>query len=98
MVGAGILTAGIGLISIFTIEEANRQKAAHQEAERAAVVREAANPIMIERAKELIGKDFLGIEAVRNMESKLKGVGINVEFLLNNLPSFLYYRGRLTNS
>ncbi len=44
---------------------------------------------MIERAKELLGKDFLGVEAVRNMESKLKEVG-GIEFVIDKLPPFLY--------
>lgn len=45
---------------------------------------------MIERARDLLGRDFLGVEAVKNMETKLKGVGVNVEFSLNNLPDFPY--------
>ncbi len=45
---------------------------------------------MIERAKEVLGKDFMGVEAVRNMESKLKGVGVNVEFVLDNIPLLPY--------
>lgn len=45
---------------------------------------------MIERAREVLSKDFLGVEAVRNMENKLKTVGVNVEFMLNNPPPFPY--------
>jgi len=45
---------------------------------------------MIERAKELLGKDFLGVEAIRNMESKLKGIGVNVEFIIKQVPTFPY--------
>ncbi len=45
---------------------------------------------MIERAKELLGKDFLGVEAIRNMESKFEWVGVNVEFAIDNIPVFPY--------
>lgn len=45
---------------------------------------------MVERAKEILGKDFLGLEAVRKMEAALKGVGANVEFRLDRLPDFPY--------
>ena len=45
---------------------------------------------MIERAKKLLGKDFLGVEAIRNMETKLKGVGVDVQFILDKLPIFPY--------
>ena len=45
---------------------------------------------MIERARNLLGKDFLGVEAIRNMETKLKGVGVDVQFILDKLPIFPY--------
>ena len=41
---------------------------------------------MIERARELLGRDFLGVEAVRNMEEQLKKVGVDVQFDLENVP------------
>ncbi|TSC88233.1 MAG: hypothetical protein G01um10147_138 [Microgenomates group bacterium Gr01-1014_7] len=45
---------------------------------------------MTERAKDILGKDFLGVEAVRNMEAKLKGVGQAVEFDTAALPPIPY--------
>lgn len=45
---------------------------------------------MIERAREVLGQDFLGIEAIRAMEEKFKAIGINVEFPLDNIPFFPY--------
>ncbi len=45
---------------------------------------------MAERAKEILGSDFLGIEAIRSMESRLKAVGVNVEFSLDNMPAIPY--------
>lgn len=42
---------------------------------------------MYERARELLGQDFLGIEAVQTMEDKLKQIGINVKFDLENIPT-----------
>lgn len=41
---------------------------------------------MMERAKDLLGKDFLGLEAVRAMGVSLRAVGVNVEFGLDNIP------------
>lgn len=45
---------------------------------------------MAERAKEILGQDFLGVEAVKNMEAKLKSVGVNVDFALDNIPAVPY--------
>lgn len=42
---------------------------------------------MAERAKDLLGKDFLGLEAIRTMEAKLRSAGTDVEFDLGNIPS-----------
>lgn len=42
---------------------------------------------MEERAKNLLGKDFLGKDAVVAMENKLKALGLNVEFDLDNIPN-----------
>ena len=41
---------------------------------------------MIERARELLGQDFLGEEAVRTMEDKLRSIGVTVRFNLDNAP------------
>lgn len=41
---------------------------------------------MVERAKEILGIDFLGVEAVRAMEAKLKAKGVNAEFSLDVPP------------
>lgn len=45
---------------------------------------------MMERAKEILGKDFLGKDAIRVMEQKLKAIGVNVEFDIDKLPAFTY--------
>jgi DNA polymerase III delta prime subunit len=45
---------------------------------------------MMERAKEVLGKDFLGKDAIRTMEQKLKAIGVNVEFDIDKLPAFTY--------
>lgn len=45
---------------------------------------------LAERAREILGKDFLGVEAVRNLEAKLAAVGKNVEFDLDKLPPIPY--------
>lgn len=42
------------------------------------------------RASEILGKDFLGVFAVRNMEAKLRAAGQNVEFDLENIPPLEY--------
>lgn len=45
----------------------------------------------IERAKEILGKDFLGVEAVRRMQNVIKWSGENlptVTFVLDDLPPF----------
>lgn len=52
-------------------------------------VAEAGGP-MVERAKEVLGRDFLGVEAIKKLEQELKKVGVNVEFALDKLPPFLY--------
>ena len=45
---------------------------------------------MMERAKDILGRDFLGPEAVRTMQTKLKTVGVDVEFPIDNLPPLPY--------
>ena len=45
---------------------------------------------MVERAREILGRDFLGVEAIKKLEQELKKVGVNVEFALDKLPPFLY--------
>lgn len=45
---------------------------------------------MVERAREILGPNFLGVEAIREMENRLKAVGANVEFTLDNIPPFSY--------
>src|SRR3990167_21223 len=45
---------------------------------------------MLERARNLLQKDFLGPEAVLTMQQKLNAVGVNVEFPLDNLPPIPY--------
>lgn len=45
---------------------------------------------MIERAKVVLGKDFLGREAIKIVEGKLKAIGINVEFDVDKAPPFPY--------
>ncbi len=45
---------------------------------------------MMERAKEVLGRDFLGKDAIRTMEQKLKAIGVNVEFDVDKLPAFTY--------
>lgn len=44
----------------------------------------------LDRAREILGQDFLGPEAIRNMESKLAQVGQNVEFVLGDIPPLPY--------
>jgi len=45
---------------------------------------------MVERAKEILGHDFLGVEAIKKLEQELKKVEVNVEFATDRLPSFPY--------
>jgi len=56
-------------------------------------VAEAGGP-MIERAKEVLGRDFLGVGAIKKLEQELEKVGVNVEFITRdengNLPPFPY--------
>lgn len=40
----------------------------------------ASTDKVLERAKDILGQDFLGIEAIRAMEAKLKAIGIDVKF------------------
>lgn len=49
---------------------------------------ERANPI--EKAKEILGENFLGVEAIRAMEVKLKHAGHDVHFVLDPFPPFPY--------
>lgn len=49
-----------------------------------------------ERAKEILGKDFLGIEAIREMENKLGTVGERVRFETDQLPPIPYTEVDLT--
>lgn len=55
-------------------------------------VSEATKPKdrMVERAREILGKDFLGTEEIKALEAKLKAKGVNVEFTLDNVPPFPY--------
>lgn len=46
--------------------------------------------VTTERAKEVLGKDFLGVEAVRGMEANLNAVGQNVEFVIPQVPPIPY--------
>lgn len=41
---------------------------------------------MAERAKDILGKDFLGIEAITTLEKKLGMVGVDVRFDLDTVP------------
>lgn len=41
---------------------------------------------MTERAKSILGKDFLGVEAINTLEKKLGMVGVDVGFNLDTLP------------
>lgn len=50
---------------------------------------EKANP-MIERAKEILGEDFFGIEAIRKLETVLKMKNLDLEFGFDELPEFPY--------
>lgn len=43
-----------------------------------------------EQAKEILGNDFLGVEAIRKMENKLKTVGVDVQFETDPLPNLPY--------
>ena len=45
---------------------------------------------MVERAREILGRDFLGVESIRKLEQELKKVGVNVEFGVDKLPAFTY--------
>ncbi len=57
-----------------------------------AVINESSLPQdgMIERAREILGQDFLGVEAIREMESKLKIIGIDVKFDVQDAPPIKY--------
>jgi archaellum component FlaC len=55
---------------------------------------ERAHP-MIERAKEILGEDFHGVEAIRKLEAALRESGKNVEFIFDRLPEFPYTEGDL---
>ncbi len=46
--------------------------------------------MMIERAKMILGEDFLGEQAVVLLQEQLKTYGVNVEFLIDTLPEFHY--------
>lgn len=46
--------------------------------------------VTIDRAREILGKDFLGVEAVKGLENLFKKVGKNVEFVLGQLPPIPY--------
>lgn len=65
-------------------EEAKELLEDHQETE------EAISCRLIERAKEILGQDFLGTEAVRTMEDRLRAVGVDVQFKTDPLPIFQY--------
>lgn len=45
---------------------------------------------MVERAMDILGTDFLGVEAIEKMTDKLKTVGVNVEFNLGSIPDLPY--------
>ncbi len=52
---------------------------------------------MVERAKDILGKDFLGVEAVRTMQNTIRAIDIdgkkpfaNLEFQLDQLSTFPY--------
>lgn len=42
----------------------------------------------IQRAKEILGSDFIGVEGIRKMEEKLREQGVYAEFLFDQLPEF----------
>lgn len=54
-----------------------------------ALEEEKSNPL-IEKAKELLGKDFLGVEAIQNLEKILKDNGIEKQFDMDHIPPFPY--------
>lgn len=68
---------------------AEAEELLEEEVPEAVEVAEAGGP-MVERAKEVLGRDFLGVEAIKKLEQELKKVGVNVEFALDKLPPFLY--------
>jgi len=72
---------------------AEAEELLEEEVPEAVEVAEAGGP-MIERAKEVLGRDFLGVEAIKKLEQELKKVGVNVEFVIRdengNLPPFPY--------
>jgi hypothetical protein len=45
---------------------------------------------ILDRASEILGQDFLGLEAIRKLENELKKVGVNVEFVLGIVPPIPY--------
>ena len=68
---------------------AEAEELLEEEVPEAVEVAEAGGP-MVERAKEVLGRDFLGVEAIKKLEQELKKAGVNVEFALDKLPPFLY--------
>ncbi len=51
---------------------------------------ELAQSATVEQAKEALGKDFLGVEAVRKFEQILKEGGLDVQFNLDSIVPFPY--------
>lgn len=68
---------------------AEAEELLEEEVPEAEEVAERGGP-MVERAKEVLGRDFLGVEAIKKLEQELKKAGVNVEFALDKLPPFLY--------
>jgi hypothetical protein len=98
IIDVGTPTADLAATAVFsapaeaaTLRDVTTKTALKQEAlpDDPALAAERANP-MIERAKEILGKDFLGVEAIRQVEEVLRGFGDNVEFSLDTLPDFPY--------
>jgi len=44
----------------------------------------------IERARTILGSDFLGEDAIKTMEQKLEALGVKVEFNIDKLPPLTY--------
>jgi hypothetical protein len=45
---------------------------------------------ILDRARKILGQDFLGFEAIRKLEDELSHVGVNVEFALHRVPPIPY--------
>jgi len=56
----------------------------------AEIKQEMTEPTIEEKAREILGEDFLGVESIKNVETYLRSIGKEVNFVLDEIPDIPY--------